>query len=269
MNIYPPPNATDRVSGFSLVELSIVLVILGLLTGGILTGQSLIKAAELRAVTTEFNQFQTAINTFKSKYFALPGDMANATLFWGKLAAYCNGHVGTAQTNGTCNGNDNKLIEAPSAPSQAGELFTFWQHLALSGMIEGNYTGVAGAADESNHIPNVNSPKSKFANASWGLEDLQTAGGNHYDTNYNNTIEFGSTTGTGDADNPALIPEEAWNIDKKIDDGKPARGKVIAKYWNNACAAADDGTHANNDLNASYKLSATTIECSLIFNNAF
>ena len=68
---------------FSLVELSIVLVILGLLVGGILTGQSLIRAAELRSVTTEFSQYQTAVMTFRDKYFAIPGDMKNARDFWG------------------------------------------------------------------------------------------------------------------------------------------------------------------------------------------
>src|SRR5438552_4058186 len=68
---------------FSLVELSIVLVILGLLVGGILSGQSLIRAAELRSVTTEFSRYLAAVQSFKDKYFALPGDMANATAFWG------------------------------------------------------------------------------------------------------------------------------------------------------------------------------------------
>ncbi|MGB1540395.1 MAG: prepilin-type N-terminal cleavage/methylation domain-containing protein, partial [Rickettsiales bacterium] len=65
-------------AGFSLVELSIVLVILGLLTGGILGGQSLIRAAELRSVSKEYEKYQTAINIFKDKYFALPGDFNNA-----------------------------------------------------------------------------------------------------------------------------------------------------------------------------------------------
>ena len=50
-------------SAFSLVELSIVLVILGLLTGGILTGQSLIRAAELRSVTSQMQQYRVAVYT--------------------------------------------------------------------------------------------------------------------------------------------------------------------------------------------------------------
>mgnify|MGYP001100732306 CR=1 FL=1 len=67
--------------GFSLVELSIVLVILGLLVGGILGGKSLIKAAELRSISTEQAQWNTAIKAFRDKYFMLPGDMNNATSF--------------------------------------------------------------------------------------------------------------------------------------------------------------------------------------------
>jgi hypothetical protein len=69
--------------GFSLVALSVVWVNLGLLTGGILTAQSLIRAAELRSITTDYNRFITASQTFRDKYFALPGDMRNATRFWG------------------------------------------------------------------------------------------------------------------------------------------------------------------------------------------
>ncbi|MFZ4540565.1 MAG: pilus assembly FimT family protein [Rickettsiales bacterium] len=70
---------------FSLVELSIVLVILGLLVGGILSGQALIRASELRAVVTEYNRHAVDTKTFRDKYFALPGDMANATSFWGRV----------------------------------------------------------------------------------------------------------------------------------------------------------------------------------------
>jgi prepilin-type N-terminal cleavage/methylation domain-containing protein len=257
----------SKKHAFSLVELSIVLVILGLLTGGILTGQSLIKAAELRAVSTEYNAIQTAVNSFKSKYFALPGDITNATLFWGKLAAHCNAEAGTAQTDGTCNGNGDGVHTHPGGANQDGESFLFWQHLAKAGLIEGIYTGISGPTAYDDHITGTNTLQSKFPNAGWGLDPDGNAAGTTYSISYNNILEYGAKG--DDMDSAALTPEEAWNIDKKIDDGKPARGKVIAKFWNNACAAADDGTHANNDLNASYKLTATTIECSLIFNNAF
>ncbi len=103
------PAFAGMTNGFSLVELSIVLVILGLLTGGILSGQNLIRAAELRAVTTEFSAYQTAVMTFKDKYFALPGDMRNATDFWGSAGGSgvigdgC--EAGTPTGTQTCNGN--------------------------------------------------------------------------------------------------------------------------------------------------------------------
>ena len=114
--------------GFSLVELSIVLVILGLLTGGILTGQSLIRAAELRSVTTEFQKYQTAAMTFRDRYFALPGDMRNATDFWGAMT-----NCGAASPAGTgtqtCNGNGNGSIDTATASGRTGENFGFWRQL--------------------------------------------------------------------------------------------------------------------------------------------
>ena len=66
---------------FSLVELSIVLVILGLLVGTVLTGKSLIRASELRSVVSQFQAFHAAHNAFKDKYFSIAGDMNNATQF--------------------------------------------------------------------------------------------------------------------------------------------------------------------------------------------
>jgi prepilin-type N-terminal cleavage/methylation domain-containing protein len=92
-------------NGFSLVELSIVLVILGLLVGGVLSGQNLIRASELRKYITLQNQYRTAISAFRDKYFALPGDMTNATAFWSaKAAANCTNNSGAAvvAATGTC-----------------------------------------------------------------------------------------------------------------------------------------------------------------------
>ena len=106
--------------GFSLVELSIVLVILGLLTGGILAGQSLVRASELRAVSSEYQRYATAMHAFRDKYFAIPGDMTNATKFWGDDATACADGAVADGTPGTCNGNGNGILTAGAA-SGTGE----------------------------------------------------------------------------------------------------------------------------------------------------
>lgn len=67
--------------GFTLVELSIVLVIIGLLIGGILVGRDLIKTAELRAYVSQLEKYSTAVNAFKLKYNCLPGDCASANSY--------------------------------------------------------------------------------------------------------------------------------------------------------------------------------------------
>lgn len=62
--------------GFTLIELSIVLVIIGLIVGGILIGRDMIRAAEIRSLISEKNQYIVATNNFRNKYNAMPGDIA-------------------------------------------------------------------------------------------------------------------------------------------------------------------------------------------------
>jgi hypothetical protein len=238
-----------------------VLVILGLLTGGILTGQSLIRAAELRAVTTELQQYQTAVNTFKQKYFALPGDMPNATSFW----------TGGVTTDGDGDG----VVEKINAASTAMETFEFWNHLARADMVAGEYTGVSGpqTGDGIDQIPGENVPASSISGAGFGIITWDWAANNstsRYAYNYVNALAFGSPIpGYGRLTDPALTPEEAWNIDTKIDDGQPARGNVHAVNWNNICSAANDGSHARDDFDARYKLEDSSLRCALHFINLF
>lgn len=263
-------------SGFSLVELSIVLVILGLLTGGILGGQALIRAAELRAVSTEYSRWATATQTFRDKYFAYPGDMRNATQFWGRM----NGNADCVTNStpaaavsaaGACDGNADGVLSFAASASQVSEQMQFWRHMALAGLIEGTFTGVAGPVGVQDCPFGSACPRSKLSNAGWGVQTAGNFPGNFtaYAMDYGTLLMVGASVSGGLAQGAVLRPEEAWNLDTKLDDGRPAQGKVIALYWNNACAAADDGSSSNNDLNSSYRLSDASIQCALYFRQVF
>ncbi len=69
-------------SAFSLVELSIVLVIIGLIVGGVTVGQDMIENAKMKATIKKINEYSVAITTFKDKYFYYPGDLVNAWDYW-------------------------------------------------------------------------------------------------------------------------------------------------------------------------------------------
>lgn len=257
---------------FSLVELSIVLVILGLLVGGVLSGQSLIRAAELRAVGTEYSRYVTAVQSFRDKYFAIPGDMANATAFWGFAGGTgCTNSSGTAATTpGTCDGNGGGTLNVAGAVSQTGEFAQFWRQLALAGLIEGTYSGLAGSGGTQHCVIGTDCPKSKLTNAGWGAVSKSSTGdANFFSMEYGNGFMFGATNTAYLPSSVVLKPEEAWNIDTKIDDGKPAQGKIVIIGWNNVCSSADDGSSAMDDLVASYRLSDSTIKCSFVFRQAF
>ena len=258
-----------RTSGFSLVELSIVLVILGLLTGGILTGQSLIRAAELRAVTTEIQEYSTALYTFKNKYFALPGDMPNATQFWGKDATFCNAHSGTASPTGTCNGNgDGSIDRGISGGNAFAENYTLWKHLALSGLINGQYTGVTGSGGIYHSIIGENSPALKLSGSTFYMI-TEVITGNHIwlDGTYTNSLIIAKPNSFW-TDAAVLAPEEAWNIDKKIDDGHPGMGKVNIGRWGD-CTTPTSGAAVSSNRNISYNLQNNSTLCNLIFINMF
>lgn len=263
--------------GFSLVELSIVLVILGLLVGGVLSGQSLIRAAELRSLTTDTQRFITATYSFRDKYFAIPGDMSTATTFWGKDGTNCASDSGTVNaTTGTCNDNGDGVIEWPTVNGGTGEAFQFWRHLALAGVIEGSYTGIAGPGSTTNSIRAVNSPAAKPNFVGWNVQNVTAAsvaaGGNPslYVLEYGNFFALGAkTSGTGGFGQAYAKPEDAWNIDSKMDDGRPASGMVIAKFWNNQCSGPNSGGASQTNLDASYRLSDTTPQCALLFRQLF
>lgn len=271
--------------GFSLVELSIVLVILGLLVGGILAGRSLIRASELRSISSDFTRYKTAIAAFRDKYFYLPGDLPNAVKFWGAQAGgtadgpnttcsqldYNNPATGQA----TCNGDGNGQIGVYNQMSTNYENYRAWQQLSNAGMIEGQFAGVTDSpygVYSGNKVtaPGWNIPASRAnAQAGFNLAWFGSSPDTSYSwlvpVNYGNVLIFGTSSGTIYHNMNyyyAITPEEAWNVDQKMDDGFPASGQLLAPATggngNPNCATA-------SALTATYKLTFTGIACGLIF----
>jgi prepilin-type N-terminal cleavage/methylation domain-containing protein len=239
-------NSMHKTSyGFSLVELSIVLAVIGLLVGGVLSAQSLIRSAEIRNTVGELSRYQDAYGNFRKKYQSVPGDMSDATSIW-EIRAGSTGNDDSCRRapgiyTGTCNGNGDNMIDETGGNNlnTVFERYLFWQHLALSGMIDGRFTGATADSSPLTRAVGFNLPKSALGNNN-GLEPVWLSGSissnpQFFDGSYNvNVLVF---------TNNGLTPEEAWSIDTKIDDGVPATGAVFSlkasSTWSPNCTTSD------------------------------
>jgi prepilin-type N-terminal cleavage/methylation domain-containing protein len=235
-------------SGFTLVELSIVLVIIGLILGGVMVGRSMIRSMQVNRVASDLEAYVAAAQMFVDKYQGLPGDITNATTFWGATVA---------------NGNGNGQLDAAGAVSTAGELFGAWEQMALAGLIKGKYSGLAGAGGVQHAVPGTNAPKGSLSATvfAWLYRGMQSASGSYYDGYLGNTIWFG-TANTADVPyTAALTPGEAYAIDLKIDDGVPGTGNLQTQWNVNTC---NTGT-ASTGPTSTYLTTSTAVTCFLIF----
>lgn len=238
-------SAMRKTQGFSLVELAIVLVIIGLITGGILTGQELIRASELNSVASDYNKFKTAINTFKLKYNQLPGDLNNAQSYWGVNAGCAAGTAGTGTQ--TCNGNGDGTITTnnPGSITAAQEQFLTWQHLANAGLIPGTYNGISSTA-YSCMTTGTNCPMGRVTGITYLITNLQGTGGapgtNGWwwaDGGTTSSFIAGANDCSGYPGCPIFTPVETSSLDVKYDDGKPGLGTwrtFGAAIYSSGCA---------------------------------
>jgi prepilin-type N-terminal cleavage/methylation domain-containing protein len=121
----------SQQSGFTLVEIAIVLVIIGLLLGGILKGQELINSAKVKNIANDFRVIPTYIYAYQDKFRALPGDDKNVVA-----------HVGgptilPPPTPGDGNGVIDGQVFAGTPPAPTLEAFNFWQHVRLANLAAG------------------------------------------------------------------------------------------------------------------------------------
>ena len=263
--------------GFTLIEMAIVLVIIGLIVGSVLVGQNLIKAAQLRSFLKDVESYRTAVYAFRTKYDCLPGDCANATQFFGtnpNCPGTGTGSPGTGTQ--TCNGNGDGQVGtlAGSTCIIGSERYLFWQHLANAGLIAGQYTGITGyfpdgACNYPTYVsPGINAPVPNIGSSGAGIETFWAGGGDScfFPGSFGHVFMLGGTLVNHGATDPLLSTGDALYLDQKVDDGLPGTGWV--QSWTDSCQAPCATT--SNASTAKYDLTLTGPgHCNLVFSNVY
>lgn len=226
-----------------MLELSIVIVVIGLLIGSTLVGKALLANTETKTLLAEVQKLNTAIGSFQSMYKGLPGDITNATKYWGT-------YVVSTKVNATVDGDGNGKIAAETSD----EPFRAMQQLYLANLLEGSYA--VGSAVDTTYSSFTGQWGSGFTLSSPALVGnvigaRGRAGAAIYfkccsSTDYSRTITFKNhislfsiysvniTKRAG-----TVTPVEAYDIDKKVDDGVPDTGLIGASgSWTGSAYAA-------------------------------
>jgi len=240
-----------KQQGFTLVELAIVMIIIGLLIGGVLKGQQLIENAKVKSVVAQVKSYQAAALSFKDSYAGIPGDMSNAAL---RLAG-CQ----TGNTNSCTSGNGNSIIgnntDANTTDvSGVRENTQFWKHLALADLI----TGV-----QVNANPNLATdlawgaayPASKIRGGFAIIFNNQGAAPSGHYLRMQPNATGGMTEQIGAY---PVSPIQAAQIDRIMDDSIPITGSVITFDAGPGEASGCEGQ--------SYDTQKTQKNCLMFFN---
>jgi prepilin-type N-terminal cleavage/methylation domain-containing protein len=147
-------------SGFTLVEISIVLVIIGLLLGGVLKGQEMITQAKIKSVINDFNGVTAAYYSYQDRYKKIPGDDNTAFARW-------NGQAADGNANGSIAGNYNTVVAGQPNGNQESNLF--WQHLRLAGFVAGVSTGNGSGSQPTNGAGGMIGVQTHAANTNLGF----------------------------------------------------------------------------------------------------
>lgn len=250
--------ANNNHNGFTLVEIAIALIIIGLVIGGIFVGQAMIKSSELNKVMTDVNKYIAAVNTFKLKYDCLPGDCDNATIFF------------PSTTNGDGNGYIDNIYVNPE------ESFA-WEQLGLASLINGSYIGTVtpenywtlGESFQAGYnVPHTSINESSFFRIVY--EGNITDFYNHFFYKR----DLGHVIYANDICRPSfalctddlLTPSQAYYLDSKYDDGDGWMGNIVSTAADGDGSCVDDPAYSTD---GSYHLTNKSITCIPVFLTGF
>ncbi|MEZ5825783.1 MAG: prepilin-type N-terminal cleavage/methylation domain-containing protein [Geminicoccaceae bacterium] len=225
-------------AGFTLVELSIVLVIIGLIIGGVLKGQEMIESARVKSSMSQVEAYRAAHNTFFDKYSAFPGDFADGQaalgtplgITWNSPA--CDGTVGQCDGNGQLNGSGIN-----------SETLLYWQHLAAADLITGVELDAAPNADHGRGLP------SAPVGGGFSVAFMTSLGKQAHWVR----LERGPASADG-----VIEGDQAMTIDRKLDDGRPGSGWI--RQTNANCIAGGGALLTTS----AYEITSGS-DCRLIF----
>jgi hypothetical protein len=211
-------------------------VIIGLIVSGILAGQDMIKAAEIRSTVSQMDGFNTAVNAFRDKYRNIPGDVvSNDAVRFGFQTR--TGEIGR--------GDGNRLLEAGSAGARTlgHENALFWRDLFQANLVGDTFAtatdafpvGAITAGTMNDWLPEAEIGQGHYFTIS------SRGGRNFY--NIAQVTGVASTTGVYTL-GAAMTPQTAFNIDDKMDDGNPVTGIVVAAYDTAAVGVVYDAAAA-------------------------
>ena len=224
----------DCRTGFTLIELSIVLVIIGLVIGGVFVGRDLIEASVIRSQLTQIEQLKSAVNTFRVKYKYLPGDLTSAAA----------SEIGATPRSGALEqGDGNGIIGAcgyGSVWALGCESALFWSDLSFAGLIPGSFTAATdgpvtaeGFEEISRYLPAARLSGQNSLTAFTGAADPAFVG----TCNDRLCIAMVYVYSTGEVagccysvgspgEHVGVRPIDAFAMDTKMDDGSPFTGSV-------------------------------------------
>lgn len=217
-------------AGFTLIELAIVLVLIGLIIGGVLKGQELIKSTRMKMAISQWETIKAATHAFEDKFYAMPGDYEEAAKYIYGLEQADNGNG-----NGIIGKNSTDIFAA--APAAEGEMENslFWKHLQSTDLIRG--ADNVGSAESNRYLM-----PAKIVGAYLDIVYGTNGKGNNLITGHWLRLRQGT------ADKPTddvLSERDAAEIDQKFDDGISISGSIRAASVSGASCIYNTSTITN------------------------
>ena len=221
---------------FTLIELSVVLVIIALIAGAVMGGQALMTNYKIKSLITLIDSVETATSVFVDKYNALPGNFANASTVFG--TANC--------PASPCNGDGTGSVRYRASDNKNYEPYNFFKHLSLAGLIDGKYDG-------------TNAPISRWKGVTMTVRRLN---GTPIEGTF---LRAGHAMEIGYPNDPyniaqiyAFTSNEAYMLDVKMDDGIANKGNIFG-------VGSGAGCGPGNTAGSNYNLTNKTVDCMITY----